>query len=73
MKNVHGSIKHIKARANGIEEQNGILKTTIMQTKTRSSVMEKDIYKNNTIKNKLIILENCNIELKTSLSEKFDK
>ena len=45
MKYVYESIKHIKARTNGIEEQNGILKTTKMQTQTRSSVMEKDIYK----------------------------
>ena len=73
MKNVYESIKHIKVRTNGIEEQNGILKTTIMQTQTISSVMEKDIYKNNSMKNKLIRLETFNIELETSLSEKFDR
>ena len=51
MKNIHESIKQIKARMKGIEERIDIFTTTITQTQARVSAMEKDVYKNNQMEN----------------------
>ena len=69
MKNIQESIKHIK----GIKEQIGIFTTTITQTQTRISAMEKDVYKNNLMENKVKQLEKYNMEMEKSMSEKFDE
>ena len=73
MKNIHESIEHIKVRMKGIEEQIGIFTTTISQTQKRISAMEKDVYKNNLMENKVKQLEKYNMEMEKSMSEKFDE
>ena len=73
MKNIQKSIEHIKVRMKGIEEQIGIFTTTITQTQTRISAMEKDVYKNNLMENKVKQLEKYNMEMEKSMSEKFDE
>ena len=73
MKNIHESIEHIKVRMKGIEEQIGIFTTTITQTLTRIFAMEKDVYKNNLMENKVKQLEKYNMEIEKSMSEKFDE
>ena len=66
---------NIKARMKGIEEQIDIFTTTITQTQARVSAMEKDVYKNNQMENKIKQLEKHNKELESkiekSMSENF--
>ena len=77
MENIHDSIEQIKARMRGIEDRIDIFTTTITQTQARVSAMEKDVYKNNQMENKVKQLEKYNKELESkiekSMSEKFEE
>ena len=76
MESIHDYIEQIKARMKGMEERIDIFTTTITQIQARVSAMEKDVFKNNQMENKVQQLEKHSKELESkienSMSEKFE-
>ena len=77
LEDIENSFGKIQAMVKGIEDKIVIINTTITQTQTRLSAMEKDVYKHNQMENIIRQLEVDNKEMKTKLdkamSEKFEE
>ena len=79
IKSIQDSIVDIKGFVKGIDEKIDGLDIVIEDTQIRLSAMEKDVYRNNLMENKIKQLEKDNLDLKTKqnaveilLSEKID-
>jgi hypothetical protein len=68
IENFQNYVVEIKGFVKGIEEKLNTLGTVIKETQTRLSAMQKDVYKNNQIENKVNQLEKDNLDLKIKLN-----